>query len=172
MSRLVLQPHLCGIMEYGYFYYLLCGMRADGGAGQVPQLLGRGHLVNGAAVFSATSLSGARSRGRTWVLGGGGARGAAQVGALLGLMESGVEPPARMIGVSVGALNAATIAAYPSLAGVRMLRELWNSRLARDVFRIHPIGIVLSRLRGASPTALPASSISSDRVVAGIANRP
>lgn len=40
-----------------------------------------------------------------------------------------------------------------------MLRELWHSRLARDVFRVHPIGIVLSRLRGASPTALPASNV-------------
>ena len=61
--------------------------------------------------------------------------------------------------MSVGALNAATIAAYPSVAGARMLRELWSSPLARNVFRVHPIGIVLSRLRGASPTALPASNV-------------
>ena len=48
-------------------------------------------------------------RRRTWVLGGGGARGAAQVGALLALFEAGLEPPARVIGTSIGALNGASI---------------------------------------------------------------
>jgi NTE family protein len=94
------------------------------------------------------------------VLGGGGARGAAQVGALLALFEAGIEPPSRLIGVSVGALNAATIAAYPSLAGASMLRQMWFSQLAREVFRIHPLGIVLSRLRGGALTTLPASNVS------------
>jgi NTE family protein len=59
----------------------------------------------------------------------------------------------------VGALNGATIAAYPTLAGAGMLRELWLSRLARDVFRVHPLGIVLNRLRGAGLAALPATNI-------------
>src|SRR5947199_384354 len=58
---------------------------------------------------------------RTWVLGGGGARGAAQVGALLALFEAGVDPPERVIGTSVGALNGAAICAYPSLAGARRI---------------------------------------------------
>ena len=53
--------------------------------------------------------SGRRGRGRTWVLGGGGGRGAAQVGALLAMFEYGLEPPDRLIGVSVGALNACTL---------------------------------------------------------------
>jgi NTE family protein len=96
---------------------------------------------------------------RTWVLGGGGARGAAQVGALLALFEAGVEPPARIIGASVGALNGATIAAYPSLAGAGMLRELWLSPQARGVFRAHPLTVVLSRLRSGSLTALPAANV-------------
>jgi NTE family protein len=99
-----------------------------------------------------------RSR-RTWVLGGGGARGAAQVGVLQALFECGLEPPRRLIGVSVGALNAATLAAYPSRAGAAMLRELWFSRLARDVFRLHPLGVVLSRLRGETLSAMPASNV-------------
>lgn len=81
------------------------------------------------------------------------------MGALLALFESGVEPPGRLLGVSVGALNGATIAAYPSLAGAGMLRELWLSRLARDVFRVHPLGIVLSRLRGTGLAAVPATNI-------------
>jgi NTE family protein len=99
-----------------------------------------------------------RSR-RTWVLGGGGARGAAQVGVVQALFDSGLEPPRRLIGVSVGALNAATLAAYPSRAGAAMLRELWFSRLAQDVFRLHPLGVVLHRLRGDTLSAMPASNV-------------
>lgn len=81
------------------------------------------------------------------------------MGALLALFEFGLEPPQRLVGVSVGALNAATLAAYPSPAGAAMLRELWFSRLAQDVFRIHPLGIVLNRLRGESLAAMPASNV-------------
>jgi len=77
----------------------------------------------------------------------------------MALFESGVEPPERLIGVSVGALNAATVASFPSAAGVAMLRELWFSRLARDVFRVHPLGIVLSRIRGESLAAMPAANV-------------
>lgn len=93
------------------------------------------------------------------MLGGGGARGAAQVGVMQALFESGLEPPRRLIGVSVGALNAATLAAYPSRAGAAMLRELWFSRLAQDVFRLHPLGVVLNRLRGDTLSAMPASNV-------------
>ena len=64
-----------------------------------------------------------------------------------------------MIGVSVGALNGAVIAAYPSLSGAEMLRELWFSRLAREVFRIHPLGLVLSRLRRDGLAAMPATNV-------------
>src|SRR5438552_1670097 len=104
-------------------------------------------------------LRAALSRRRTWVLGGGGARGAAQVGVIQALFDFGFEPPAGLIGVSVGALNATTIAAYPSAAGAAMLRELWFSRLAQDVFRVHPLGIVLNRLRGETLAAMPATNV-------------
>lgn len=93
------------------------------------------------------------------MLGGGAARGAAQVGVLLALFEAGVEPPEKLIGVSVGALNASTIAAYPSLAGASMLREFWLSRVARDVFRVNPLEVIRSRLRGGQMTPLPASNV-------------
>lgn len=96
---------------------------------------------------------------QTWVLGGGGGRGAAQVGALLALFDYGLEPPDRLIGVSVGALNATVIAAFPSLAGAEMLRELWLSRQARDVFRTHPLNVVWSRIRRGSVSALPATNV-------------
>jgi NTE family protein len=100
-----------------------------------------------------------RGRRQTWVLGGGGGRGAAQVGALLAMFEYGLEPPDRLIGVSVGALNACTVAAFPSLAGAEMLRELWLSRQARDVFRTHPLNVVWSRITGGTVSALPASNV-------------
>src|SRR6202165_2907051 len=92
---------------------------------------------------------------RTWVLGGGGARGAAQGGILPRLFEAGVGAPVSIVGTSVGALNGSTIAAYPSLAGTMMLREVWMSRQAVEVFRAHPLGMILSGLRRDQGSALP-----------------
>jgi NTE family protein len=97
--------------------------------------------------------------GRTWVLGGGGGRGAAQVGVLLAFFEYGLEPPERLVGVSVGALNGTVVGAFPSLAGMEMLRELWLSKQARDVFRTHPLNIVWSRIMGATGATLPATNV-------------
>jgi len=93
------------------------------------------------------------------VLGGGGARGAAQVGVLQGLFEAGVDPPVAVVGVSVGALNGSCIAAYPSQAGVMMLRELWMSRQAVEVFHAHPLGVILSGLRRGQVSALPQDNV-------------
>jgi NTE family protein len=93
------------------------------------------------------------------VLGGGGARGAAQVGVLQGLFEAGVDPPISVVGTSVGALNGSAIAAYPSLAGTMMLREVWMSRQAIDVFRAHPLGMILSGLKRDQVSAFPQQNI-------------
>ena len=82
------------------------------------------------------------------MLGGGGARGAAQVGALAALLEAGFEPPDAIFGVSVGALNGSTLAAYPTVAGVQLLEETWLSKAARDVFRPRPVEAMVGRLRG------------------------
>src|SRR5579859_7139793 len=92
---------------------------------------------------------------RTWVLGGGGARGAAQVGVLQALFEAGVEAPVAIVGTSVGALNGSAVAAYPSLAGAMMLREVWLSRQAAAVFQAHPLGVILSGIRRHVQSALP-----------------
>jgi NTE family protein len=92
------------------------------------------------------------------VLGGGGARGAAQVGILLGLFEAGVEPPTALVGSSVGALNGAAIAGYPTLAGAQMLRRIWLSRLVHDVFRRHTLGMTISGLRW-KPYLVDASAV-------------
>ena len=59
--------------------------------------------------------------GTAIVLGGGGNLGATQVGMLRALLERGVEP-AILVGCSVGALNAAGLAADPTLAGVERRR--------------------------------------------------
>ncbi|HEY1456469.1 MAG TPA: patatin-like phospholipase family protein [Candidatus Dormibacteraeota bacterium] len=96
---------------------------------------------------------------RTWVLGGGGARGAAQVGVIQALFEAGVEAPVRIVGTSVGALNGSAIAAYPSLAGTMMLREVWMSRQAASVFQTHPLGVILSGLRRNVQSALPQQNV-------------
>jgi len=78
---------------------------------------------------------------------------------LQALFEAGLEPPSAVVGVSVGALNGSAIAAYPSLAGVMMLRELWMSRQAMDVFRAHPLGVILSGLRRGQVSALPQDNV-------------
>ena len=93
------------------------------------------------------------------MLGGGGARGAAQVGVLQALFEAGVEPPVSVVGTSVGALNGSAIAAYPSLAGTMMLREVWMSRQAVDVFHAHPLGMLMSGIRRDQVSALPQQNI-------------
>jgi NTE family protein len=93
------------------------------------------------------------------VLGGGGARGAAQVGVLQALFEAGIEAPAAIVGTSVGALNGASIAAYPSLAGTMMLREVWLSRQAAAVFQAHPLGIILSGLRRDHLSVMPQQNV-------------
>jgi NTE family protein len=78
---------------------------------------------------------------------------------MLALMEAGVAPPDLLVGCSVGALNGATFAGYPSVAGVEMLRQVWLSKLARDVFHAHPVGVVLSRLQGRRLSVLPAANL-------------
>jgi len=62
--------------------------------------------------------------GTAFVLGGGGNLGAVQIGMLQALSEAGVVPEV-LIGCSVGALNAAGMAADPTPAGVRRLRDTW-----------------------------------------------
>ena len=78
---------------------------------------------------------------------------------LQGLFEAGLEPPVAVIGSSVGALNGSAIAAYPSLAGTMMLREVWMSRQALEVFHAHPLGVMLSGLRRDQLSAFPQGNV-------------
>lgn len=61
-----------------------------------------------------------------FILQGGGAFGALQVGAIKALLESGVRPNV-IVGTSIGALNGALLASDPTLAGVESLAAFWRS---------------------------------------------
>jgi predicted acylesterase/phospholipase RssA len=70
--------------------------------------------------------------GYVFVLGGGGAIGAFQAGSLLALAEAGIVPDA-LVGCSAGALNAAFLAADPSVKRARALVEFWQAPSSRSV---------------------------------------
>ena len=70
---------------------------------------------------------------RTFVLSGGGALGAMQVGALRSLLEHNVLPDA-LVGCSVGALNAAHIAREVSLDQVEHVAGIWRQVSRRIVY--------------------------------------
>jgi NTE family protein len=78
---------------------------------------------------------------------------------LQALFEAGVEAPAAIVGTSVGALNGASIAAFPSLAGTMMLREVWLSRQAAAVFEAHPLGVIISGLRRDLMSVMPQRNV-------------
>jgi predicted acylesterase/phospholipase RssA len=60
-----------------------------------------------------------------FVLSGGGARGALQVGAVRALLEAGVTPNV-LIGTSIGAWNAAALARYPFEEALARMIEAWR----------------------------------------------
>ncbi|WP_037855533.1 patatin-like phospholipase family protein [Streptomyces sp. NRRL S-340] len=83
----------------------------------------------------------ARPPARAFVLGGGGALGAYEVGMLKALFAAGVYPDL-VVGTSVGAINGAAVAADPSRASVARLAGLWTGLGRAGVFS----GSLLGRL--------------------------
>ena len=87
-----------------------------------------------------------------FVLGAGGAMGAYQAGAVLGLVEAGIVPDV-VHGSSAGALNAAFLAARPDLVRARELAGWWSngstSRLLMPGWRSHVRGLPAMVRRGA-----------------------
>ncbi len=61
---------------------------------------------------------------RAFVLGGGGNRGAYEVGMLEALVERGIHPDF-VVGTSIGAVNGAAIAADPTIGGAHRLADHW-----------------------------------------------
>jgi len=82
---------------------------------------------------------GLRAKTRTaFILSGGGARGALQVGALRALMEAGIRPDI-VIGTSIGAWNGAWLAYRPTAEGVASIAAAWRS--------VHIAGVLLGHTR-------------------------
>jgi NTE family protein len=67
------------------------------------------------------------------VFGGGGVRGAVEVGQVRALLESGITPDL-VVGTSIGAINGALIAQTPSIEAIEPLTRAWASDLARQVY--------------------------------------
>ena len=89
---------------------------------------------------------GSTAPGRTvFVLGGGGALGAYQAGALRALLEQDVVPDV-IYGASVGALNGAYLAHDPGRRRARELVRWWRSGVVREVLSPSP----WNRIRGAA----------------------
>jgi NTE family protein len=78
----------------------------------------------------AEGSQGART---AFVLSGGGNQGVSQVGMLRAVLERGIVPDV-VIGTSAGALNGASVAYAPSLAGLEQLEAVWLSLTTADVF--------------------------------------
>jgi NTE family protein len=72
-----------------------------------------------------------------FVLPGGGALAAYQVGVLDALTAAGLHPD-RLIGVSAGAMNAAFFAWSSDADGVRRMERIWAGVRRRDLLRVHP----------------------------------
>ena len=78
-----------------------------------------------------------------FVLGGGGARGAFQVGALRALLERGIRPD-MLVGTSIGALNATYLALHGvDLAGVEALKIPWQDVATANLFPTHSLWLIM-----------------------------
>ncbi len=82
---------------------------------------------------SLTVMAIERPGSTAFVLGGGGLRGASEVGMLKALSEAGIEPDL-IVGTSVGAFNGAIIASKPLDKAVRRLELAWNSPDFHSIF--------------------------------------
>ena len=76
-----------------------------------------------------------------FVLSGGGARGALQVGAVRALIEAGIRPDV-LIGTSIGSWNAAVLARFPFDEALERMTEAWRQS--------QPAQILLGRESGSS----------------------
>jgi NTE family protein len=85
-----------------------------------------------------------------FVLGGGGSRGALQVGSLYALLENGFQPDL-LVGTSIGAANAAFLALNGfSREGLDLLRGVWHHAAEMDLLPSNYIQITLRAMLGRS----------------------
>ncbi|MFC4035877.1 patatin-like phospholipase family protein [Streptomyces polygonati] len=93
--------------------------------------------------------------GPAFVLGGGGALGAYEVGMLKALFAAGVKP-GLVLGTSVGAINGAAVAAEPSQASVSRLIDLWTGLGRAGVFAGSLVGRLSTAVRSRTHLYPPA----------------
>ncbi|MEZ5379421.1 MAG: patatin-like phospholipase family protein [Acidimicrobiales bacterium] len=77
------------------------------------------------ALALRNSMRGLRRRRVAFVFSGGGNLGAVQVGMVKALLDEGIEPDL-VVGSSVGAINAAALAAEPGRHGLKRLERMWG----------------------------------------------
>jgi NTE family protein len=82
-----------------------------------------------------------------FVLSGGANLGSVQAGMLVGLLEGGIRPDL-VVGTSIGAANAAYLAADPSPERALELCRIWEAVRPKDVFPIQPLRSLRSVTRG------------------------
>jgi NTE family protein len=101
------------------------------------------------------------------VFGGGGARGALQVGAVRALIESGCQPDL-LVGTSVGAINAAFLALNGvSMQGVDKLTYAWQQAAEQDLLPANYIRMSLQAILRRSSLS-PAAHIRDFFIASGI----
>jgi NTE family protein len=81
-----------------------------------------------------------------FVLSGGANLGSVQAGMLTGLLEEGIRPDL-IVGTSIGAANAAYLAADPTIGRVRELCRIWRGVRPKHVFPIQPLRAIRSITR-------------------------
>lgn len=89
------------------------------------------------------------------VLSGGGARGAYEVGVVQYLAESGISPDV-FAGASIGALNAAFLAAAPTIqSGAQHLKAIWTNLQTETIVKVNKrmvlLGFIFAMLRQKNP---------------------
>jgi NTE family protein len=82
-----------------------------------------------------------------FVLSGGANLGAAQAGMLEALLVAGIVPDL-LVGTSIGAVNAAFMAAGPSLDRARALSDVWRRLSAEEFFPLHAAQVTRAILGG------------------------
>jgi NTE family protein len=92
-----------------------------------------------------------------FVLSGGAALGAAQVGMALALSEAGIRPDF-IVGTSVGAVNGGWLAGRCDPPGVAALADVWTKLHRRDVFPTRPVH-GLAGFAGRSSSLFPHSGL-------------
>jgi NTE family protein len=102
------------------------------------------------------------------VLGGGGSRGALQVGALRALIEHGYSPDL-LVGTSAGAINAAFLAIHgTSLASIDQLEAAWHQAAGRNLLPSNYVWTALRSMLRPSKSN-PANRIREFLVESGVA---